>query len=87
MSDGERPRGYYICLVIILSPILVILLLPLLSLGIGALPWAFLMIAFVVLPLVSCGTGFKGRGLFQSHYHGTPFESEVMDITEDERIV
>jgi len=87
MSSNERPRGYYACLVIMLLPILIILLLPLLSLGISGLPWALLMIAFVVLPLVSCGTGFKGRGVFQFHYHGEPFEAEVMDITEDERIV
>jgi hypothetical protein len=31
--------------------------------------------------------GFKGRPLFQFHYHGTPFEDEIMDLTEDERII
>ncbi|MFW9892138.1 MAG: hypothetical protein ACFFFO_08050 [Candidatus Thorarchaeota archaeon] len=87
MPSNEKPRGYYLVLFIMLLPILVILLLPLLSIGIGGLPAALLMIAFVVLPLVSCGTGFKGRGLFQSHYHGEPFKDEVMDISEDDRIV
>jgi hypothetical protein len=70
-----------------LLPILIILFLPLISIGISGLPAALLMVAFVVLPLVSCGMGFKGRGLFQFHYHGEPFEAEVMDITEDEKIV
>ena len=87
MPSSERPRGYYLALVIVLLPILIILFLPLLSIGISGLPWALLMVAFVVLPLVSCGRGFKGRGIFQSHYHGEPFEAEVMDIREDEKIV
>lgn len=87
MLPNERPRGYYVVLVIMLLPILIILFLPLLSIGLSGLPAALLMVAFVVLPLLSCGTGFKGRGLFQFHYHGEPFEAEVMNITEDERKV
>ncbi len=87
MPPEEKPRGYYLVLFIMLLPILIILLLPLPSIGISGLPYAILMVAFVILPLLSCGTGFKGRGLFQFHYHGEPFEDEVMDIREDERIV
>jgi len=43
------------------------------------------MIAVVVLPLFSCGLGMRGRPLFQFHYHGTPFDEEVMNISDDEK--
>ena len=83
----EHTKAYYLCIFVMMLPIITIILLPLLSTGLGQLPWALLMCAFVLLPLVSCGTRFKGRPLFQSAYHGTPFQEEVMDLTEDERVV
>jgi len=83
----ERPRGYYACLLVLLAPISFVILYPLLYTGIEGLPWALLMLAFVVLPLLSCGARFKGRPLFQFHYHGTPFEEEVMDLKDDVREV
>jgi hypothetical protein len=82
----EHPRGYYACLVVMLSPIIIILMLPVAIFGIDQLPYAFLMCAFVVLPLLSCGRQIRGRPLFQSSYHGTPFVEEVMDISEDENV-
>ena len=76
--DRERPSGYYACLILMLLPIVGILLLQ--------LPYALLMIAFVVIPLLGCGLDFKGSPLFQSPYHGEPFIDEVMNIHENERI-
>ncbi|TFH04251.1 MAG: hypothetical protein E4H14_15180 [Candidatus Thorarchaeota archaeon] len=84
--DREKPSGYYACLILILLPIVGILLLPLLSSGLAQLPYALLMIAFVVIPLLGCGLDFRGRPLFQSPYHGEPFVNEVMNIHEDEQI-
>lgn len=81
----EHPRGYYACLVVMLLPILTILMLPVVIMGLDQLPYALLMGAFVILPLLSCGLQLKGRPLFQSSYHGTPFIEEVMDISEDEK--
>lgn len=86
-EDSDKPRGYYACLVISLLPILVILWLPLLELGFSGLPGAILMSGIVILPLLSCGIGFKGRPLFQFHYHGTPFEEEIMKPIEDDRTI
>ncbi|MDH4214504.1 MAG: hypothetical protein OEV85_11325 [Candidatus Thorarchaeota archaeon] len=81
---SEHPRGYYACLVIALLPILIILMLPVFITGPDQLPYALVMIAFVILPLLSCGRQVRGRPLFQFHYHGTPFEEEVMNLAEDE---
>jgi hypothetical protein len=83
----EHPRGYHACLFLTLLPILIILMLPVVTMGLEQLPYALLMSAFVILPLLSCGLQIKGRPLFQFHYHGTPFTEEVMDISEDERIL
>jgi hypothetical protein len=69
-----------------LMPILIILMLPVVIMGLDQLPSALLMSAFVVLPLLSCGRQMRGRPLFQSSYHGTPFVEEVMNISEDERV-
>jgi len=66
-----------------LFPIIGILSLPLFSSGLSQLPYALLMIAIVVIPLLGCGIDFRGRPLFQSPYHGEPFIGEVMDILED----
>ncbi|TFG95229.1 hypothetical protein E4H12_13690 [Candidatus Thorarchaeota archaeon] len=85
--DRERPPGYYACLIIMLLPIIGILLLPLLSSGLTQLPYALLLIAFVVIPILGCGIDFRGRPLFQFSYHGTPFVDEVMNIQEDEQIL
>ncbi len=82
----EHPRGYYACLLMMLLPILTILMLPVVTMGIDQLPYALLMSTFVILPLLSCGRQLKGRPLFQSSYHGTPFIEEVMDISEDARV-
>jgi len=84
--ERERPSGYYACLVLMLLPIVGILLLPLLSSGLDQLPYALLMIAFVIIPLLGCGFDFRGRPLFQFSYHGEPFVDEVMNIREDEQI-
>jgi len=81
----EHPRGYYACLVMALLPILIILMLPVVIMGVNQLPYALLMSAFVILPLLSCGRRARGRPLFQFHYHGTPFEEEVMNLSEDEK--
>lgn len=81
----ERPPGYYACLVVMLLPILIILMLPVIIMGLDQLPYALLMSAFVILPLLSCGLPLRGRPLFQFHYHGTPFDEEVMDLSEDEK--
>jgi hypothetical protein len=69
-----------------LLPILTILMLPVVTMGLNELPYALLMSALVILPLLSCGRQLRGRPLFQSSYHGTPFIEEVMDISEDERV-
>ncbi|NHJ12692.1 MAG: hypothetical protein EAX95_03410 [Candidatus Thorarchaeota archaeon] len=82
----ERPTGYYACILVLLSPLCFIILYPLTFTGLQALPWALLMLAVVILPILSCGLEFKGRPLFQFHYHGEPFEDEVMNPTEDDRI-
>ena len=86
-QDREKPSGYYECLVIMLLPIIGILSLPLLSSGLAQLPYALLMIAVVVIPLLGCGLDFRGRPMFQFSYHGEPFVDEVMNIREDEQIV
>ena len=86
-QDREKPSGYYACLVIMLLPIIGILSLPLLSSGLAQLPYALLMIAVVVIPLLGCGLDFRGRPLFQFSYHGEPFVDEVMNILDDEQIV
>jgi hypothetical protein len=85
-EHNEHPRGYYACLGTMLMPILIILMLPVVIMGLDQLPSALLMSAFVVLPLLSCGRQMRGRPLFQSSYHGTPFVEEVMNISEDERV-
>ncbi|MGY5873728.1 MAG: hypothetical protein RTV72_15885 [Candidatus Thorarchaeota archaeon] len=85
-QDRERPSGYYLCLVIMLLPIIGILVLPLFSSGLSQLTYALLMIAVVVITILSCGLDFKGKPLFQFSYHGEPFIDEVMNITEDEQI-
>jgi phosphoglycerol transferase MdoB-like AlkP superfamily enzyme len=69
-----------------LLPIIGILVLPLFSYGLSQLPYALLMIAVVVIPLLVCGFDFKGRPLFQFSYHGEPFVDEVMNIRDDEQI-
>jgi hypothetical protein len=83
----ERPRGYYACLIVMLSPIIAILLIPVVIFGLDQLPYAILMIAFVLFPILGCGLPLRGRPLFQSSYHGTPFDEEVMDISDDEKII
>jgi hypothetical protein len=70
-----------------LLPIVGILSLPLLSSGLSQLPYALLMIAVVVIPILGCGLDFRGRPLFQFSYHGEPFVDEVMNILDDEQIV
>ncbi|MFQ5834274.1 MAG: hypothetical protein ACE5H4_16340 [Candidatus Thorarchaeota archaeon] len=85
-EEDERHRGYLLCILLILSPIVGILVWPVTFSGLSSLPWAILLVAIVVLPLFSCGIGFKGRPLFQFHYHGTPFKDEVMDLSEDEEL-
>ena len=84
-EDAERHPGYLVCVVLPLLPIVGILLWPVTFSGFSSLPWAILMIAVVVLPLFSCGFGMRGRPLFQFHYHGTPFDEEVMNISDDEK--
>jgi len=69
-----------------LLPIIVILTLPLLTSGMSQLPYALLMIAVVVIPLLGCGLDFRGRPMFQFSYHGEPFVDEVMNIREDEQV-
>ena len=86
-QDREKPSGYYACLVITLLPIIGILSLPLFTSGLSQLPYALLMIAVVVIPLLGCGLDFRGRPLFQFSYHGEPFVDEVMNILDDEEIV
>jgi hypothetical protein len=86
-EDRERPAGYYACLVVMLLPIIGILALPLFTSGLTQLPYALLMIAIVVIPILSCGLEFRGRPLFQFSYHGEPFVDEVMNILDDEQIV
>jgi hypothetical protein len=83
----ERPRGYFVCLVLMLFPIIAILMIPVVTLGINQLPYALVMSLFVLVPILGCGLPLRGRPLFQSTYHGTPFGEEVMDISDDERIV
>ena len=85
-QDRERPSGYYACIVTMLLPIIGILVLPLFISGLEQLPYALLMIAVVVIPLLSCGLDFRGRPLFQFSYHGEPFVDEVMNIQDDEQI-
>jgi hypothetical protein len=82
----ERPRGYFVCLGMMLVPIIAILMIPVVTLGLDQLPYALMMSVFVLFPMLSCGTSLRGRPLFQGTYHGTPFNEEVMDISEDERI-
>jgi hypothetical protein len=90
-QNREKPSGYYACLAIALLPIIGLLTLPLfisgLTSGLSQLPYALLMIAVVVIPLLGCGLDFRGRPLFQFSYHGTPFVDEVMDILDDEQKV
>ena len=81
----DHPRGYYACLVMILLPIIFILVLPVVTMGLEQLPYTLLMSALVILPLLSCGRQLRGRPLFQFHYHGTPFDEEVMNPSEDEK--
>jgi len=69
-----------------LLPIITIISLPLFSLGLSQLPYALLMIAVVIVPLLGCGIDFRGRPLFQSPYHGEPFIDEVMNILEDGQV-
>jgi len=69
-----------------LLPIIGILALPLFSSGLAQLPYAILMIAVVVIPILGCGFDFRGRPLFQFSYHGEPFMDEVMNILDDEQI-
>lgn len=83
-QDREKPSGYYACIVIMLLPIIGILTLPLFTVGLSQLPYALLMIAVVIIPLLGCGLDFRGRPLFQFSYHGTPFVEEVMNINDDE---
>jgi len=83
-QDRERPSGYYLCLIIMLLPIIGILALPLFIFGLSQLPYALLMIAVVIIPILGCGLDFRGRPLFQFSYHGEPFVDEVMNIQEDE---
>ena len=82
-QDREKPSGYYLCLVIMLLPIVGILSLPLLSSGLAQLPYALLMIAVVVIPILGCGLDFRGRPLFQFSYHGEPLPETCtnLDIT------
>jgi hypothetical protein len=82
----EHRRAYYVCLAATLMPILIVVMLPVATLGLDQLPYALFMSVFVVLPFLSCGRQLRGRPLFQFHYHGTPFVKEVMDISEDERV-
>lgn len=82
---AEKSLAYYLCLFLMLLPIIIILLLPLSTAGLSQLPWALLICFIVFFPLVSCGSQFKGRPLFQFHYHGTPFDDEVMNISDDEK--
>ena len=82
---AHRSTGYYVCLTVMTLPILLILFIPAVAGGtqidfVGA---AFLS-AFVLVPLFSCGVRFRGRPLFQFHYHGEPFEDEVMSLRDDE---
>ena len=84
-EDSERHPGYLACVMLALLPIVGILLWPVTFSGFSSLPWAILMIAVVVLPLFSCGFAMRGRPLFQFHYHGTPFDEEVMNISDDEK--
>lgn len=72
---------------IMLLPIIGILVLPLLSSGLAQLPYALLMIAVVVIPILGCGLDFRGKPLFQFSYHGEPFVDEVMNILEDEKVI
>ncbi len=84
-ENTEHTKAYYLCLFVMTLPIVTILFLPLLSTGIGQLPLALLMCFFVLFPMVSCGLQFKGRPLFQFHYHGEPFVEEVMNVKDDEK--
>jgi len=86
-QEREKPAGYYLCIIIILIPIIGILSIPLFYSGLSQLPYALLMIAVVVLPLLGCGLDLRGRPLFQFSYHGEPFVDEVMNIQDDEQII
>jgi hypothetical protein len=85
-DDTERPTRYFVSLALILVPIIVILIIPAITMGLNQLPYALVMCISVLIPILGCGLPLRGRPLFQSHYHGTPFIKEVMDISEDERI-
>lgn len=82
---SERPAGYYVCLAVMTLPVILIIFLPV-FLGGNFFDFlgASLLTAFVLIPLFSCGLRFKGRPLFQFHYHGEPFEDEVMSLKDDE---
>ncbi|MFX1417060.1 MAG: hypothetical protein ACFFC0_09615 [Promethearchaeota archaeon] len=82
-EESDRHPGYLACVILALLPIVGLLLWPVTFSGLSSLPWAILMIAVVVLPLLGCGLGMRGRPLFQFHYHGEPFKEEVMDISDD----
>ena len=86
-QDRERPQGYYACLGIMLAPIIAILVIPLFTSGLTQLPYALLMLAIVIIPILSCGLEFRGRPLFQFSYHGEPFIDEVMNISDDEKLI
>ncbi|NHI83829.1 MAG: hypothetical protein EAX81_05980 [Candidatus Thorarchaeota archaeon] len=83
-NGEEHPAGYYVCVLASLLPICFLILYPLTYTGLEALPWALLMLAVVILPILSCGLDFRGRPLFQFHYHGIPFKDEIMDLADDE---
>ncbi len=85
-ESTEHTKTYYLCLFVMMLPILIIIFLPLVTYGIQQLPWALLMSFVVLFPMMSCGLRFKGRPLFQFHYHGEPFIEEVMNVTDDERV-
>jgi hypothetical protein len=85
--ETEKPSGYYACLILMLSPIVGILLIPVFTTGLSQLPYAILMILVVIIPLLSCGFDFRGRPLFQFSYHGEPFVEEVMNIQDDEKAI
>jgi hypothetical protein len=66
-------------------PVVLIIFLPaILSGSLSDFFWASALSIFVLVPLFGCGMRFRGRPLFQFHYHGEPFEDEVMSLKDDE---
>lgn len=77
MFEEDRGPGYCLCFVMSMLPILGLFLLALPQLPVSELPSVAVLLFLVFAPLYGCGDLFKGRPMFQWHYHGV--ETEVME--------